>query len=223
MSENKQTTSQPGSIPDNQIPGAAQIRKNKITMLLLFAMFVAPVLLAVYVFNTNTSDAYITKNKGNLITPAIELKDINLKYIENNKPYKLIDQEHQWVMVFVDAGECDDRCKRQLVVMRQTRLAQGGEYTRINRLYVMMQPQSEQFMKEVKAFHPDLDIVTGSQQQLNNVIQQFTLADKVDVGNANRIYIVDPIGNLMMYYELDANAADIAKDLKRLLHVSQMG
>ncbi len=223
MPENKQTTSQSTSKPNNQMPDEVQIRKNKITMLLLFVMFIAPVFFAVYVFNTTTSDAYVTKNKGNLITPAIELKNINLKYVGNNKPYNLIDQEHQWVMVFVDAGECDERCKRQLVVMRQTRLAQGGEYTRINRLYVMMQPQSTQFMKEVKDFHPDLDIVTGSQQQLNNVIQQFTLSDKVDVGNANRIYIIDPIGNLMMYYELDADAADIAKDLKRLLHVSQMG
>jgi len=192
-------------------------------MLLLFSMFVAPVFLAVYIFNTHSSEDYTTKNRGNLIRPAIELNNIELTYFKNNKPYKLAGQEHQWLMVFIGAGVCDDNCKRQLVVMRQTRLAQGGEFTRVNRLYVMMDKQSDKFMQEVKDYHPDMDIVTGTQQQLMNVTKQFKLASKLAVGTLNRIYIVDPIGNLMMYYELDAEAADIAKDLTRLLKVSQMG
>lgn len=207
----------------NSLPSEAQIKKNKITMILLFLMFVAPILSAVYIFNTNTSDKYVTKNRGNLISPAIILKDIELEYIENKKPYKLVEQEHQWLMVFIGAGECDVNCKRQLVVMRQTRLAQGGEFTRVKRLYVIQDKQSEQFMKEVKAYHPDMDIVTGSKAQIENVTAQFTLSDKLEVGKSNRIYIVDPIGNLMMYYDLDAEASDIAKDLTRLLKVSQMG
>lgn len=218
MSESQQSNNQTSNTPSE-----AQIKKNKRTMLLLFVMFAAPILLAVFVFNTDPSGKYATKNRGNLITPAVELKNIELEFIENKKPYKLVDQEHQWLMVFVGAGECDDNCKRQLVVMRQTRLAQGGEFTRVNRLYVIQDKQSDKFMKEVKAFHPDMDIVTGSKQQLENVVTQFTLADKVSVGTSNRIYIVDPIGNLMMYYELDAAASDIAKDLARLLKVSQMG
>lgn len=210
-------------IQSSSMPNEAQIRKNKITMLLLFAMFVAPILFAVYIFNTNSSADYVTKNRGNLIRPAIELKNIELMYFEDNKPYNLIEQEHQWQMVFIDAGECDDKCKRQLVVMRQTRLAQGGEFIRVNRLYIMLDKQSDKFMKEVKDYHPDMDIMTGTQQQLANVEKQFKLADKLDAGTTNRIYIVDPIGNLMMYYELDAKASDIAKDLARLLKVSQMG
>jgi len=208
---------------ENQQPSEAQIRKNKITMLILFSMFAAPILAAIYIFNTNPADSYKTKNRGNLIRPAVELKNIELQYVDSGKPYKLVDQEHQWLMVFIGAGECDKDCKRQLVVMRQTRLAQGGEFTRINRLYVMMDTQTDQFMSEVKKFHPGLAIVNGSSAQLKHVTKQFLLDDKVDVGHSNRIYIVDPIGNLMMYYDLDANATDIAKDLKRLLHVSQMG
>jgi len=204
-------------------PTEAQIRKNKITMLVLFLMFTAPILSAIFVFNTSPTDSYKTKNKGNLIRPAIELKNFELSFVGNKKPYKLVDQEHQWLMVFIDAGECDDKCKRQLVVMRQSRLAQGGEFKRINRLYIMLDKQTDQFMKEVKEFHPDLDVVNGSQPQVSNVIRQFTLDENITVGEANRIYLIDPIGNLMMYYEQDVDATDIAKDLKRLLHVSQMG
>jgi len=218
MSDSNKSQQQSTSMPDE-----VQIRKNKRTMVLLFLMFLAPILFAIYLFNTHSSEGYVTKNKGTLIRPAKELKNVNLTYFGNNKPYKLADQEHQWVMVFIGAGECDDNCKHQLVVMRQTRLAQGGDFTRINRLYVMLNKQSDKFMKEVKEYHPDMDIVTGTSKQLTNITKQFKLADKIEPGKSNRIYIVDPIGNLMMYYELDANASDIAKDLARLLKVSQMG
>jgi len=205
------------------LPSEEQIRKNKITMILLFAMFVAPIVFAVYIFNTNDADSYKTKNRGNLIRPAKELKNIELQFFEDKKPYKLVDQEHQWLMVFIGKGECNDECKRQLVVMRQTRLAQGGEFTRVNRMYLMLDEQSDQFMKEVKEYHPGLAVLNGTQAQIDNVISQFTLDDKIDVGKSNRIYIVDPIGNLMMYYEFDADASGIAKDLMRLLKASQMG
>lgn len=211
--------------PTGNVPSPEQIKKNKRIMILLFVMFLTPIISAVFIFNNDPSGSYATKNRGNLITPAIELKNIELEFIDTKKSYKLIEQEHQWLMVFVGAGECDESCKRQLVVMRQTRLAQGGEFTRVNRLYVIQDQdkQSDKFMKEVKEFHPGMDVVTGSKQQLENITKQFTLADKVDVGKSNRIYIVDPIGNLMMYYEFDAKASDIAKDLTRLLKVSQMG
>jgi len=208
---------------NSAMPTEVQIRKNKRTMVLLFLMFVAPILLAVFIFNTNDADSYKTKNRGNLVRPALELKNMELQFVESNKPYKLVEQEHQWLMVFIGAGECDDKCKRQLVIMRQTRLAQGGEFTRVNRLYLMLDKQNDQFMKEVKEFHPGLAILNGSKVQMANVVSQFTLADKVNVGTSNRIYIVDPIGNLMMYYEFDASASDIAKDLTRLLKASQMG
>lgn len=207
----------------NSLPSEKQIRKNKITMILLFLMFAAPILFAVYIFNTNDPDSYKTKNNGNLIRPAKELKNIELQFVADKKPYKLIDQQHQWLMVFVGAGECGEECKRQLVIMRQTRLAQGGEFTRVNRLYVMLDPQTEAFMKEVKEYHPGLAIVNGTKAQTDNLITQLTLDDKAVVGKSNRIYIIDPIGNLMMYYEFDASASGIAKDLMRLLKASQMG
>lgn len=218
MAEQHQSTSS-----SNATPSEAQIRKNKITMILLFFMFVAPILAAVYIYNTNSPDSYKTKNRGNLIRPAKQLKNIELQYVETGKPYKLADQEHQWLLVYVAAGACDQKCKRQLVVMRQTRLAQGGEFTRVNRLYVMLDKQTDLFMKEVKEYHPGLAIVTGSKSQTENLVFQFTLDDKKEVGRSQRIYIVDPIGNLMMYYEFDARASDIAKDLMRLLKASQMG
>ena len=38
-----------------------------------------------------------------------------------------------------------------------------------------------------------------------------------------RIYLVDPMGNLMMFYEPDADAKGMVKDLERLLKISYVG
>lgn len=40
---------------------------------------------------------------------------------------------------------------------------------------------------------------------------------------ANKIYLVDPLGNLFMYYASTENLKNIYHDLKRLLEVSQIG
>jgi hypothetical protein len=42
-------------------------------------------------------------------------------------------------------------------------------------------------------------------------------------GASDRIYLVDPLGNLMMSYPGDADATGMKKDLQRLLKVSQIG
>jgi hypothetical protein len=37
------------------------------------------------------------------------------------------------------------------------------------------------------------------------------------------IYIVDPLGNLVLHYPVDASGKSVLTDLKRLLKVSQIG
>ena len=36
-------------------------------------------------------------------------------------------------------------------------------------------------------------------------------------------FLVDPLGNLMMYYDVDVPAKGMIKDLQKLLKVSQIG
>ena len=49
------------------------------------------------------------------------------------------------------------------------------------------------------------------------------LVDGVSMQGAERIYIVDPLGNLMMYYPPGADPGGMHKDLKKLLKYSKIG
>jgi len=41
--------------------------------------------------------------------------------------------------------------------------------------------------------------------------------------NAQRVYLIDPLGNLMMSYAPDAKPKGMLEDMKRLLRLSQIG
>jgi hypothetical protein len=40
---------------------------------------------------------------------------------------------------------------------------------------------------------------------------------------AGRVYFIDPLGNLMMYYRPDADPGGMLKDLRKLLKYSKIG
>ena len=42
-------------------------------------------------------------------------------------------------------------------------------------------------------------------------------------GAADRVYLIDPLGNLMMCYAVDARPKGMLEDLKKLLRLSHVG
>jgi len=66
-------------------------------------------------------------------------------------------------------------------------------------------------------------VITGPGKSLANLDKQFTLSFGSPRSGLNRIYIVDPLGNLMMSYPADADPSKMRKDLSRLLKVSHVG
>jgi hypothetical protein len=55
------------------------------------------------------------------------------------------------------------------------------------------------------------------------LLQIFARNEGEPVQQAGRIYIVDPLGNLMMSYEPQAGARDLLADMKKLLKLSHSG
>jgi hypothetical protein len=72
------------------------------------------------------------------------------------------------------------------------------------------------------AEHPDLVTVRATPDALP-LLRIFPAVDAVDPARAERIYLIDPLGNLMMSYAPDAPPKGMLQDLKRLLGLSQVG
>jgi hypothetical protein len=117
----------------------------------------------------------------------------------------------KWVLVQFDGGACDAWCERKLYFMRQVRRAQGKEMTRVERLWLLtdgVAPRAEVLAAiEGTAVAP---APAGA-------------AFPADKSVTDHIYLVDPLGNLMMRFPRDADASRMIKDLQRLLRVSGFG
>ena len=113
-----------------------------------------------------------------------------------------------WVLVSFDAAACDAYCERKLYFMRQIRTAQGKEQARVQRLWVIT---------DAGAPRPELLAAIEGTRITRTVPAEFP-------GNrVEHIYLVDPLGNLMMRYPRDPDPSKMLKDLQRLLRYSKIG
>lgn len=190
------------------IPSMQLTSRSK--FLLLMGVFVVPVV-AAYLAYFGWRPAGHT-NYGELlkVTPLLQATGTSL----DGAPLNLDALRGKWLMVHVGASSCDAACSRQLYLMRQIRIAQGKEQSRIERLWVLTDRGT-----------PDASLL-----QAHAGLLVWRPADAAFVaqfpGAPNRdghIYLVDPLGNLMLRFPAEPDAKRMMKDLKLLLKASQIG
>jgi hypothetical protein len=172
----------------------------KAKLLLVGAACAAPFVLGTlaYFFDWDTG---APGNYGELIQPPRTLSGPPLDALRG-----------KWVLVSFDAAACDAYCEKKLYFMRQVRTAQHKDAGRVERLWVLTgagQPRAEL-----------LAAIEGTRIAAD----KGTPAAKEFPGNpADHIYVIDPLGNLMMRFPRDPDPSRMLKDVKRLLRLSQIG
>jgi hypothetical protein len=114
----------------------------------------------------------------------------------------------KWVMVSFDSAGCDAYCEKKLYYMRQIRRAQGKDQARVERLWVITDagtPRPE-LLAAIEGTH----------------VSRIAPGEFPGV-RSDHIYLVDPLGNLMMRFPRDPDPSGMLKDLQRLLRYSRAG
>jgi len=197
--------------------------RNRSKLIILILMFFGSVFIAWLLINNSDSwRPWETKNNGDLITPARPVTDLSLQTLDG-KNFSIKDMVGKWVMVYIGKTECDKLCKINLYNIRQTRLGQKGEHLRIERLFIMVGDTPAESLKTALTDSPGMKIVRVDTKNLSNLLSSFKTNDGVPADTANRVYLVDPLGNFMMKYEPGFDPRGLAKDLELLLKVSLVG
>jgi len=173
-----------------------KLLRNKVFLIGLVCA--APLVLgtAAYVFRWDTGAA---GNYGELIAPR-EL---------SGAPFASL--RGKWVMVTVDVSSCDAWCEKKLYYLRQIRRAQGKDMDRVERLWLLTDGRKAR-AELVQAFEGTrLDAADPA------------LVEAFGDSPVDHIYVVDPLGNLMMRYPRDPDPSKMLKDLQRLLRASSIG
>ena len=109
---------------------------------------------------------------------------------------------------------CVDDCMKNVYKMRQVRLALGKDAHRVQRVIVA---ETTDHLGKLISDNPGtrLFVTTGQSKPLLSQFPDYIVGDISSI--AQRIYIIDPLGNLMMQYATDVDPSDVLKDLRQLL------
>lgn len=196
------------------------MKSNRLTIILVVVLFVSPLVLSWYVFNyTDFIEMRGMSNKGDLIEPARPLGDLALIDPLNDERKDSLFGD--WNLVYVSES-CDKPCMDNVYLMRQIHTSMDKHSLRVQKV-LLLTNQATSELKEKFIEFKGQQIINSDLINVNEIIEKFRLNVADDPLKMNRIYIVDPLGNLMMHYEPNVNPRDIYKDLKKLLRGSRIG
>lgn len=187
---------------------------HKRKLLLLVALMGAPIVLSYLIYFWGAPSTSV--NYGELIE-ARPLPETALRKLDG-ATFRLSELRGKWVMLLVDAGACDEPCRKKLYYLRQVRLTQGVEMERIERVWLIDDGRMPEAAIAEEYKGTWLIDAKGSE-----LLKAFPATASAFASNHDHIYLVDPLGNLMMRFPKDADPARMVKDLKRLLKVSRIG
>jgi hypothetical protein len=188
--------------------------KGNWKLFLVIAICAAPMIasyLAYYVFKPQGRTNY-----GTLIDPRqYPMPTLGTTTLDG-KPFSLEQLKGKWIMLQVNGGDCGEPCKTMLYEVRQLRLMQGKNMNRIERAWLITdaKPLETVLMREYDGTH----FLRANPAMVNAWLP-------VDAGTsaADHIYLIDPLGNLMMRFPKNADPNKIKKDLAKLLAASGIG
>ena len=190
-------------------------RKGRWIVFSMLIFFIAPIIavIAMYKLDWRPQGASI----GELVTPAQLLSMPNLIKNSDNKMVTSEFWNDKWSMVYVTAN-CADACKTKLLNIRQIHVSLYKDIPRMQRVLITAQTNVD----EIKQIHPELIILNQPAEGTNQLSEQFN-EPNVQAVSADKLYLVDPRGFLMMRYASATDPALIRKDIVRLMKYSWAG
>jgi len=196
-------------------PAGTARARNLRTVGALAALFFLPLALAFYTYYGTDWRPVGRVNHGSLVTPPRPLPPLALPRVPPGAAQG-VTFRGDWTLVYVGDGACDEDCRRALLVMRQTRLGLNNDMTRVARVWLAT---GKCCAPEVAAPpEPGLVVLDATGPAAGAVLAVFPAA-----GRAHSLFVVDPLGNLMMSYDARGDPHGLLEDLRKLLKLSHIG
>jgi cytochrome oxidase Cu insertion factor (SCO1/SenC/PrrC family) len=192
-------------------------KRNPYTPWFVVFSFVAPVVAAYALFFLGVTPPAFS-NKGELLNPIIDVESFVLTDDKGKAKSRDEITEHKWHMIYFAGPSCDDACNKILYNMRQINIAVGKNANRLQRLVVHLDEPDEEFQALITKEYPEARHANASAGTIEAALQavgpQF---------RSNEVYIMDPLGNIMLRFTQEQSYKDLLHDLNKLFKVSQIG
>lgn len=185
-------------------------RKSARSQLLFIAViFFGPLILAAWMYYGGHISRPAGSNNGVLLEPISNLP-------QQLPDSALLQQGHgMWLLLYPNAAECEQSCQDALFTLRQGRLMLGKEQDRLLRAFL----HGDSPPDKVFIANQHQGLITTQDASLSRLLKNKKPMELPDGG----YYLVDPLGNLVMYFRPDMNPAEMVDDIKHLLRLSRIG
>jgi hypothetical protein len=196
----------------------SQQKKGRLLLLGLVIFFASPLVLVMGMYRYDWHPK--GQSNGDLIEPVVpiqltaafqDLKSLDVT-VESKKLW-----HDKWSAVIL-ADECEKPCQARLHDARQIHASLEKNMNRMQRILITKQQNLSDLQKQ----YPDLIIVNQPSADVEALAKQFD-TNGVSAYTSERLYMVDPLGNLMLSYSNQVKPAEIRKDWVRLLKYSWAG
>ena len=179
------------------------VKRSRRMLLLLLALFFLPLALAFTAYYSGWRPAGNT-NHGELLQPLRQL------------PAALAEPlAGKWSLAWVGDGACDTDCQTALVFARQTRLSLAADTSRVK--WVLLATDrccNRQYLDLAHKGIVTLDATTQRDALLAVLPAQ-------DLPHS--LFVIDPLGNIVLRYDVREKPRGLMEDMKKLLKLSHIG
>ena len=180
-------------------------------LLWMLVIFGAPLVGAFWLYYGSGWRPGGTTRHGELIEPARPLPALPLRGAGTNA------LAGKWTLLVVGMGEsgCDAECRNTLVYARQTWLSLGRLSARVQRLLLAGPACCD--AGYLRNEHQGLVVAPASSAGAE------TLLAAIPEPRVHYVFIIDPLCNLMMRYDVRQDPKGLREDLQKLLDLSHIG
>lgn len=187
-------------------------RRSSREPLFLLLVFVVPLALAVIAFYGPRDWVPRGAPHGEFIQPPLPLPPGELTTLSGARtaPDWYLGR---WSLIYALTAECREECVAELNRLNQVRLALGEDLRRVQ-LVFLFAGDGPQLPEGAAVLAARLDDAPGAE------VLELLGAERIGDG---RIYLADPLGNLVMTYPPGSEQRGMLEDLERLLTVMVIG
>lgn len=191
--------------------------RQRLFLSFIVACFVVPLAAAWLLVGRWRPDGSV--QHGELLNPARPLPEFRFAPLDGRQMDGAPLRGH-WMLVYVgSAAECAAPCQTALYDLRQVRLALGKDMARVKTLLLLDGPPDAGLQRWLAAEHPTMNVGIADAATRTALAEAFNSPGQTGAW----VYLLDPLGNLLMRYAVTTNPRGMLEDLQRLLRLSRIG
>jgi len=191
----------------------------RVALLIIASMFILPLVLAWLMYSgTIEYNPVNTRNLGSLVQPPVPLVLDEMEVL-GGPSATLEELDEHWVMLYALPAPCGQACLEHAAALRQVHRASGRNQSRI-RVLLTGSGDIRQSVQSLLEIYPSFSIAADNDGELLETLARVARDSGTEMEGS--LYLLDPLGNIMLFYAAGFDPNDLKKDLKRLLTWSKL-